>query len=441
MGKRFGRWVAGLAVGMVLLGVGAGYAQPGRAAVLFAAPAFGARWSPTDEPVAAGAVPRGWVWGAGPTSAGLMEPYADASGGQRLVQYFDKARMELGPNGTVTTGLLTRELVTGRIQTGDSPTAVEIRSTGSNLPLAGDATNTFPTYAQLRDRIDHPQPDATGQFVTDTFIAPASSGADRLTTQPNGMTTAASDPNAAFVHFVPETGQNIPRAFWAFLTASGPAMVNGALVARTPLFDWLSVTGYPIAPAVWATVTVGGVPKAVMIQPFERRVLTYTPANNDAFKVEMGNIGQHYFQWRYLGADASLTPVTPPASTAKTGKPTAAPRVTPTPATTGVGPIRIVSIVAKAPDLANETVTLRNDGFATVDLTRWTLADSSGKNIFTFPPYTLTPGGIATVHSGHGMAGGNDFYWNKNVGVWHDAGDTATLRDATGTVIATYTYP
>jgi WD40 repeat protein len=37
----------------------------------------------------------------------------------------------------------------------------------------------------------------------------------------------------------------------------------------------------------------------VLVQLFERRVLTYTPANSAEFKVEMGNVGQHYFQWRY----------------------------------------------------------------------------------------------------------------------------------------------
>ena len=30
-------------------------------------------------------------------------------------------------------------------------------------------------------------------------------------------------------------------------------------------------------------------------------MLTYTASNPVAFKVEMGNIGQHYFQWRYGG--------------------------------------------------------------------------------------------------------------------------------------------
>jgi hypothetical protein len=37
----------------------------------------------------------------------------------------------------------------------------------------------------------------------------------------------------------------------------------------------------------------------VLIQAFERRVLTYTPDNPPGFTVEYGNIGRHYYTWRY----------------------------------------------------------------------------------------------------------------------------------------------
>lgn len=420
--------------------------MPSAATVPFAAPIFGAAWSPLDEPVTSGAVRRAFIWGAGPSSAGLSEPYREAPGGTRLVQYFDKARMELTDpaTGAVTTGLLTRELVTGRIQVGDNPAAVEVRASGSGTAIVGDAANTYPTYAQLRDRIDRPQPDRTGQFVTE-LLAPATDGT--LAPQPGGMAHAADDPNAQLARFVPETGQTIPQGFWAFLNAGGPALVHGALADRTPLFEWISVVGYPVAPAFWVNARVGGASTAVMVQLFERRVLTYTPANPPGFQVEMGNIGAHYFQFRYLGPDAALLPATapPPSSTAaKPPKPTATPRPTAAPTITGSGPVRIASIVARPPDGAadvnGETVTVRNDGLATADLTRWTLADSSGKNVFTFPAYSLAPGGVVVIHSGRGSPSGTDLYWGKTVGIWNDRGETATLRDASGAVISTYTY-
>ena len=36
------------------------------------------------------------------------------------------------------------------------------------------------------------------------------------------------------------------------------------------------------------------------MQAFERRVLTFTPSNAATFQVEFGNIGSHYYTWRYV---------------------------------------------------------------------------------------------------------------------------------------------
>jgi hypothetical protein len=43
----------------------------------------------------------------------------------------------------------------------------------------------------------------------------------------------------------------------------------------------------------------------VLIQVFERRVLTYNPANPTSWQVEAGNVGEHYYSWRY-GPPASV---------------------------------------------------------------------------------------------------------------------------------------
>jgi hypothetical protein len=43
----------------------------------------------------------------------------------------------------------------------------------------------------------------------------------------------------------------------------------------------------------------------VLFQAFERRILTYTPCNEAAFQVEMGNVGLHYYDWRYGTASAA----------------------------------------------------------------------------------------------------------------------------------------
>jgi hypothetical protein len=92
----------------------------------FADPAFQATWQRTDKPLADGTVKRGYFWGPQP-GAVKMEQYAQGTGGARLVQYFDKSRMEINnPNGNksdpfyVTNGLLTVELITGYMQKGNS---------------------------------------------------------------------------------------------------------------------------------------------------------------------------------------------------------------------------------------------------------------------------------------------------------------------------------
>ena len=66
--------------------------------------------------------------------------------------------------------------------------------------------------------------------------------------------------------------------------------------------DTFYATGYPISEAYWTTVLVAGVPQDVLVQAFERRVLTYTPSNPAGWEVEAGNVGQHYHRWRYDGA-------------------------------------------------------------------------------------------------------------------------------------------
>jgi hypothetical protein len=66
------------------------------------------------------------------------------------------------------------------------------------------------------------------------------------------------------------------------------------------LFDpTFFATGLPVTEAYWTRVLVGGQRVDVLIQCFERRCLTYTPTNPTEWRVEMGNVGQHYYTWRY----------------------------------------------------------------------------------------------------------------------------------------------
>jgi hypothetical protein len=277
----------------------------------FASPAFQQQWTSVE-----GAVPNFW----GPLATardGQVEPYAEGmyngQAGLRLVQYFDKARMELtNVNRPVTNGLLTVELKTGQLQLGDN--SFQPRNP-SFVGIAGDPDVPGPTYASLAllPEKEAPRPGAVSlgfdlpsrQFVP---VAPASDPA-------MAFMTWQGDPGNRF-------GQNIPRAFWDFMQ-------------RLPGPGWLATMGYPISPAFATNVRVNGVDNTlVYVQAFERRVLTYTPSNPAGFNVEFGNIGQHYYRWRYI-QDTNATVV--PVSSA-TPVPTTIPTVEASPTTRGNPP-------------------------------------------------------------------------------------------------------
>ena len=118
---------------------------------------FQRAWEQPDQPVQAGQVSRTWMWGPDGFTGGMEEPYDEAPGGRRTVQYFDKARME--DNGfradapwDVTNGLLVVELMTGQMQIGDA--SFEERDPAA-VNVAGDADDatgpTYATFAGLRD--------------------------------------------------------------------------------------------------------------------------------------------------------------------------------------------------------------------------------------------------------------------------------------------------
>ncbi len=289
------------------------------AAESFADPAFHAVWDRTDGPVAASRVQRTFLWGPAPLTAGMQEKYAQAPGGTRLVQYFDKSRMEITDPGApqsspfyVTNGLLVTELMTGRIQTGNDPSQVELRDP-ANINAAGDADDpnapTYQTLAKLRDQparaVDSP--------IMQTIDRSAAIGSGG----PGGVAAAV---------LVPETRHAVASVFWTFMNSSGPVSDGNGGTVIAPLFtNPFYATGLPVTEAYWTLVRVGGVQRQVLVQAFERRVLTYTPDNPEGFKVEAGNVGAHYYQWRYgtpqpTVVDPTLAPGPIQPGTVLTGK-------------------------------------------------------------------------------------------------------------------------
>ncbi len=271
--------------------------QPSR---IFSAiePPFEQNWAKADRPVRLNTdngktAGRGWLWGPQPNRT-ASEPYAEAPGGKRQVVYFDKARMELTrpDNGYVTNGLLVTEMTTGLLQLGDN--RFEYRGP-SPLQVAGDSNSqnrnqTAPSYASFSALVKAgPGPDLTSLEVQATL---SKSGQVGRTETLGGL--------AFNRHFVPDTGHNIPDVFWNWFAQAGRVYDPQTDIYRTgPVFDWLSTVGLPLTEAYWVRTEVGEVEKDVLVQLFQRRVLTYTPSNDPQWQVEMGNVGQHYGAWRY----------------------------------------------------------------------------------------------------------------------------------------------
>ncbi len=211
-----------------------------------------------------------------------QESYRDAAGGYRLVQYYDKGRMELGDakGGTVTNGLLATELITGELQVGNA--AFQSRGPAT-IPIAGDPDSPGPTYAALNDRAAKllaTTPAKTGTTISATLSAAGDLSETAATSATDLRKTAKAD--TTLTAYDDTTKHNLPAAFAAYRTKVG-----------------LGVIGYAKSEPFVTTVKIAGVQRQVVVQVFERRVLTYNAANSDAFKVEMGNIGQHYRHWRY----------------------------------------------------------------------------------------------------------------------------------------------
>jgi hypothetical protein len=257
---------------------------------------FWATWARTDLPVRDGNTSRTWMWGPGPFTDILWEPYVEAPGGQRMVMYFDKSRMEINdPDADsqsiwyVTNGLLVSEMISGMRQFGDA-TLTQYPTSQSNVAGDGDDP-TEPTYSSFSGVLSEPaQPDGT---LLDQQI-------DR-----NGTFTSAQEWGSyglTIAHVDTITQHGVAGPFWNFMNSQGLIYEDGNLLQQALFESPYYATGRPITEPYWANVQVGGQPRDVLIQCFERCCLTYTPDNPDGWQVESGNVGQHYYFWRYVQA-------------------------------------------------------------------------------------------------------------------------------------------
>jgi Tol biopolymer transport system component len=102
-----------------------------------------------------------------------------------------------------------------------------------------------------------------------------------------------------YAYFDATTGHNIAAPFWSFMNSRGLVNIDGVNVEEQLFENPFYATGRPITEPYWSDVVVAGTSQLVLLQCFERRCLTYTPGNAPEWQVEAGNIGRHYFDWRY----------------------------------------------------------------------------------------------------------------------------------------------
>lgn len=113
------------------------------------------------------------------------------------------------------------------------------------------------------------------------------------------------------------------------------------------------------------------------------------------------------------------------------------------PAEEGTAIVEISEVIGLG-ELADEAVRITNAGTRPVALQEWELLDEGG-HVYTFAAVTLYGSSEAgspsiLVHTETGQNGASNLYWGQEEAVW-EPGETVTLRDAEGSVQATYVIP
>ncbi len=253
----------------------------------FANPLFEQLWA--SQTAAAGSVD---LWGSEPL-LWRAEPYADAPDGRRVVQYFDRGRMELTPSATggtdVTQGLLALELTTGQIRLGSK--LLQYQDPPTIAIDSGDANSSVATYAGLSGLVRQRATDLSPQHTEiDSWV-------DAV-----GTIKHAAPPAPVWVsQYVTQTGHNLPDVFTTYFDRRAFGQMT-----------WIEALGYPISEPYWTTYRRGGEALPSLVQVFERRILVYTPSLPTDQQFTLANVGRHYYRWRY-GQDAPRQLPTPMA--------------------------------------------------------------------------------------------------------------------------------
>jgi competence protein ComEC len=136
------------------------------------------------------------------------------------------------------------------------------------------------------------------------------------------------------------------------------------------------------------------------------------------------------------------TTTTPATTTPTTAAPAPPPTAPPTTLPEAASPVVKSSTRFDADGNDNqnkndEWVRFENGGSSPIDLTSWVVEDEGPNHRYTFGSLVLQPGEFVTLFSGCGTDDALNRYWcNSGSAVWNNDGDTVSLYDASGTLVA-----
>lgn len=255
----------------------------------FASPAFQRTWV-SEADASTGVID---LWGNEPLSW-RVEPYIGAPNNRRVVQYFERGRMEVESGSSeISYGSLVAEMVSGQIDLGHD---MQIERQAPDIPIdSGDADDRIPTYLTLSRFLHQPADDQTGERIRDWI---SSAGRFERDSTPQVL---------QYGRYIDQTGHNLPDVTVELF--------------RRPEFQgnaWIESFGYPITEPFWADYRRMDDVLPSLVQVFERRILVYTPGFEPARAFTVANSGRHYSWWRY-GSEPHPEEPAPPANATDSG--------------------------------------------------------------------------------------------------------------------------
>ena len=111
------------------------------------------------------------------------------------------------------------------------------------------------------------------------------------------------------------------------------------------------------------------------------------------------------------------------------------------------GAIRITKISYDSPgsdrgsnsSLNAEWIRIKNTGSSAKALTGWTIRDVAS-HVYRLGTLRLAAGASMTVHTGSGSNSASHRYWESGWYIWNNDGDTARLKNRSGTTVDSCSY-